>query len=109
MKHFIRHAVFACAMTSFAILTTQDANAYDFDEMCAPVTEYDTSARQLKMLVVLDTSLSMDGDGGGGKTKFQIAKEVIGELAQAGGLPGPPCSPTRPAERSHFWPERHLS
>lgn len=89
MKHFIRHAVFACAMTSFAILTTQDANAYDFDEMCAPVTEYDTSARQLKMLVILDTSLSMDGDGGGGKTKFQIAKEVIAELAQAVGLTGP--------------------
>ncbi|MEC9400298.1 MAG: vWA domain-containing protein, partial [Myxococcota bacterium] len=65
------------------------ALAYDFSEMCAPITEHDTTAGTPDVIIIVDVSGSMGNDGGGGKSKIQIARESISELAQAVGRTGP--------------------
>lgn len=63
---------------------------YDFDSMCSPASEYNsTDNKAPDVIVIVDVSGSMGGDGGGGKTKIQIAQESISELAQSVGHTGP--------------------
>ena len=82
------------ALPSVASAASPPANYstdYDFAESCAPTTFHDTTSQTPDVIVITDVSGSMSSNGGGGKTKMQIAKEAITELAVAVGRPGIDC------------------
>lgn len=86
----MKRTIFSAAFAAAACLTmSTSALAYDFSEMCAPITEHDTTVGTPDVIIIVDVSGSMGNDGGGGKSKIQIARESISELAQAVGRTGP--------------------
>ena len=70
----------ACVpLTSFA---QNPAGDYDFDPMlCAPETRHTVLSKRPSLLLVLDTSGSMDGRGSATRSKLELAKEAIEEVA----------------------------
>lgn len=86
----LKKTFLGAAITATACLAmSTSAMAYDFAETCAPTTEHDTEAGTPDVIIIVDVSGSMGNDGGGGKSKIQIARESISELAQAVGRTGP--------------------
>ena len=85
----IHKNILGTLLTGAMLCMSAPASAYQFSEMCAPTTNHDTTVGTPDVVVVVDVSGSMGEQGGGGKTKIQIARESITELATAVGKPGP--------------------
>jgi hypothetical protein len=62
---------------------TASAQSYTFDPMCAPKSTYPTGLNAPNLVTILDKSGSMDNDSGNGVSKWNVARQVIRELADA--------------------------
>ena len=82
--------LFQAAALIGLVLSPASAMAYDFYESCAPTTNHETTLDTADVLIILDKSGSMGGDGdSNGNSKMLLAQQSIEEVSNSTFRDGP--------------------